>query len=812
MSVFGGNPLLLTSAAGGAYEVSRSLRFNSGDSAYLNRTPASAGNRKTWTWSGWVKRSALGTTQNIFGVSPSSGTDSTYLVLQFNSSNQLELEYWSSKFRQTTQVFRDVSAWYHIVCAFDSTQSTAANRVKLYVNGIQLTDFGITNDPGLNTDYGVNNTSSHNIGSALPYSSSRYLDSYLADILFLDGIATDPSSFTDTDATTGQLVPKAYGGSYGTNGFRLAFDSYATTAALGTDTSGNGNTWTTNNFSVTAGSGNDSLVDTPTSFGTDTGVGNEVRGNYATWNPLDTISGNTFSNGNLDIQTVTAAYGTCRGTIGVSTGKWYWEINVLDETGGGQIGILDSVSPLPSEPYLAAKGYIYFDFGSKGNNSSQAGYGASYTTGDLIGVALDLDTGTLTFYKNGSSQGTAYSGLPSGTVFFPVIADYQSANSSKFALNAGQRPFAYTAPSGFKALCDTNLPTPVVAKPNTVMDVVLWTGSNTATARTISGLQFSPDLVWAKSRSLAYSHNLYDTVRGTGKGLYSDSTGAENTNNPYGYVSAFTSDGFTGTPGSTDNGFFNETSATYVAWCFDGGTSTVTNTAGSITSQVRANPSSGFSIITWSASGSSTQTVGHGLGVAPALIITKSRTDGTTYNDWMVYHSSLAALNNLRLNSTNAAAAFPTFGVIGAPTSSVITLTAGSSGNFNVNSGNMVAYAFSPVSGYSSFGSYVGSSDNPFVYLGFRPRWIMIKCASTDNGYTFWDINDATRSPYNTLSNTLCANLADAEDSANIGNPYIDFLSNGFKIRTGGSAKNISGQTYIYCAFAESPFQYARAR
>jgi hypothetical protein len=160
-----------------------------------------------------VKRSALGTTQNIFGVSPSSGTDSTYLVLQFNSSNQLELEYWSSKFRQTTQVFRDVSAWYHIVCAFDSTQSTAANRVKLYVNGVQLTDFGITNDPGLNTDYGVNNTSSHNIGSALPYSSSRYLDSYLADIFLLDGIAADPSSFTTTDLTTGQLIPKAYTGS-----------------------------------------------------------------------------------------------------------------------------------------------------------------------------------------------------------------------------------------------------------------------------------------------------------------------------------------------------------------------------------------------------------------------------------------------------------------------------------------------------------------------------------------------------------------------------------------------------------------------
>jgi hypothetical protein len=267
--------------------------------------------------------------------------------------------------------------------------------------------------------------------------------------------------------------PKAYTGSYGTNGFHLPFSDNSTAAALGTDTSSNGNTWTVNNISVTAGAGNDSLVDSPTNGSqTDTGVGGEVVGNYATFNPLDN---------------------------------------------------------------------------------------------DVIGIALDLDAGTLVFYKNGVSQGTAYSSL-SGT-FKPAFGAYQTC---KGIANFGQRQWAYAAPAGFKALCTTNLPEPTIADGSTAMDVALYTGNGST--QTISGLNFSPDLVWIKSRSNAYSHQLYDVIRGINQALVSNATASEAT---YANgLSAFNSDGFTADGDAGTNG----NTATYAAWTWDAGSSTVTNT------------------------------------------------------------------------------------------------------------------------------------------------------------------------------------------------------------------------------------------
>jgi hypothetical protein len=335
------------------------------------------------------------------------------------------------------------------------------------------------------------------------------------------------------------------------------------------------------------------------------------------------------------------------------------------------------------------------------------------------------------------------------------------------------------------------------------MDVALWTGSSTASARTISGLQFSPDLVWAKSRSLSYSHNLYDTVRGTGKGLYSDSTGAESTNNIYGYISAFNSDGFTATPGSTDNGFFNETNATYAAWCWDAGSSTVTDNTGSIQSSRRTNASAGISIVTWTQTGSSgdTPTVGHGLGVAPSLILTKNRGGAV---DWRSYHASLGVNKVIWLNSTLGA------GDIGSPPGwSISSTTFGMKNGQVVDSGNsMVAYCFAPVAGYANAFSYSGngSSDGPMVWLGFRPRFIIQK--RTDSAGS-WLLIDTARDPVNVARNEMFANSSAAEyDNGSL----IDVLSNGFKIRASFANMNASGGSFIGFAFAESPFQYARAR
>jgi hypothetical protein len=295
---------------------------------------------------------------------------------------------------------------------------------------------------------------------------------YLAEVFFIDGQALTPSSFTEVSATTGQLIPLAYTGTYGTNGFQLKFadNSAATAATLGADTSGNGNNWTPNNLSVTAGAGNDSLVDTPTSYGTDTGVGGEVRGNYATLNPLNKASAVTLSNGNLDV--VGTSWNWAMTTIAVNSGKWYWEVT---HTNGGADNLFCGIAKTTFQNFTYDLNHAGSDsynlwgytsyFGNKEGQGSSTSYGATFqTAGDIVGCALDMDAGTITFYKNGVSQGQAFSGITAQVC--PVWGGTGSSiGAANF--NFGQRAFAYPL-SGFKALCDTNLGAPVVAKPNDV--------------------------------------------------------------------------------------------------------------------------------------------------------------------------------------------------------------------------------------------------------------------------------------------------------------------------------------------------------
>jgi hypothetical protein len=287
-------------------------------------------------------------------------------------------------------------------------------------------------------------------------------DGYLTEINFIDGQALTPSSFGQTNTLTGVWSPKKYTGTYGTNGFYLNFsdNSAATAAAIGKDYSVNGNNWTPNNISVTAGSTFDSMLDVPTQWGD----GGNGRGNYCTLNPLayDRIYPSfkaTLSNGNL--QAVTSAggsgdYSATIGTIGVSAGKWYWEMTGTAGTTLRVFGITDATLEVPSYPGGSARSWGYFSEGRLYNNSSFVSYGATWTTNDVIGVALDLDAGTLVFYKNGVSQGTAATGL-SGT-FTPNLSDVESAVSSTIVCNFGQRPFQYSVPSGYKALHTGNLP------------------------------------------------------------------------------------------------------------------------------------------------------------------------------------------------------------------------------------------------------------------------------------------------------------------------------------------------------------------
>ena len=892
-------------ASGGGYTISRSLRFNSADSAYLNRTPTSAGNRKTWTWAGWVKRSNLGTVQPFFSAAANGTVDNDYFDARFDSSDTLQLYGYSTLYRQTSNVFRDASAWYHFVITVDTTSGSANNRLRIYVNGVE-TSYAIQNNPNQNTDLGVNRASTHELGHEAGF--SRYFNGYLADIHFIDGQALDPTSFGEFD-DNGIWQPIAYSGSYGTNGFHLDFADNSTAAALGTDTSGNGNDWTVNNISVLQGTGNyvpamsssgaltygttflngfdgnitnsvfgpaggtmtfspspgiaytssvevitagdsysqaslngatavstpnntwttlatgsgtistivfsdtnssepgfaairvdgviltdyraasanDSLVDVPTN-GTeeDTGVGGEVRGNYATLNPLNihSAANDTISNGNLNCSMVGGSAGLAPSTIGFSSGKFYYEVVWSDNAANGVIGIRRS----DSRNY--DNSYIYVGTGNKyTNGGSGTSYGSSFVNGDVIGCAVDMDAGTLTFYKNGASQGQAFTGI-SGTYTF--IQGIFGGTTGAYSVNFGQRPFAYTAPSGFKALNTANLPAPVVTKPSEYMDVALYTGNGST--QTISGLEFSPDLVWIKARSAATRHDVFDTVRGVQKYLETNSTAAEITDTNA--LDAFLSDGFSlGNDGPT-----NGNGVTFAAWTWDAGSSTVTNTQGSITSSVRANPSAGFSVITATtpASPTTNYSVGHGLGVAPAMWIWKHR---DTASSWQVWHTSLGA-NRLQLNSTAAASG----GDITAPTSSIIWLKDGPTAAWN---STIVLYAFAPVDGYSSFGSYTGngSADGNFVYTGFRPRWLMIK--DTTGSTNYWWIYDTARDTYNASGRYLFANVSDAEQDYRSIYP-IDILSNGFKVRN--TLVSTNNSVFVYCAFAESPFQYARAR
>ena len=802
--------LLLGQEGGGGYEISRSLRFNSIDSAYLSRTPASAGNRKTWTWAGWVKRSQIGVAQEIFGagvpglVDDGLALEANGTLTTYTYSGSLTSKY------TTTQVLRDFSAWYHIVWTWDSTNATAADRSRLYINGSRVTAFSISTAPSSSVDSGINDAVGHNIGREYN-DGSGYFSGYLADIHFIDGQALTPSSFTEVSATTGQLIPKAYTGSFGTNGFRLPFSDNSTAAALGTDTSGNGNNWTVNNLSVTAGAGNDSLVDVPTSSGTDNGNGGEIRGNYCTWNPLDN-GGGTLSNGNLDFSNLNANHKAVRSTIQLpASGKFYAELTVGNTNSGSAgvgFGFATSDASLTNDPANTGKWTIYLDgIRSQATNvTSSLGY---FAANDVLQIAYDGATGKAWVGKNnvwynstGGTTGDPANGSNPTFTLTSSVFPYCSLYNNTCVFNAGARPFAYTAPSGFKALCTANLPAPVVTKPSTVMDVALYTGNGGNQSITLPG-GFNPDLVWVKSRSNSQDHYLFDAIRGGAGILRSNTTGAETTGTTY---LSFDTSGFSSLNGLSTNNY------TYAAWCWDAGSSTVTNTQGSISSQVRANASAGFSIVTYTGTGSNA-TVGHGLGVAPAFMILKVRNNGSY--QWPIYHSALSNPQTayVYLNRTDAVGTYTGFWNSTNPSSTVFSL--GTDAQVNGSGNTYVAYCFAPVAGYSSFGSYTGngSTDGPFVYTGHRSRWIMIRKSSNAGSWIIWD---SARDTYNYFQYKLAANLSSAEnDAATIGYTYqetLDSCSNGFKLRSTNQFTNTNGETYIYYAVAESPFQYARAR
>ena len=951
MSVPGSaSPLFLATAAAaapaGPHQIDRSLRFNSADSPSLNRTPSSAGNRKTWTFSTWIKRTKLGDHETIFSADHGSGN---WFIIQINNDDTLQVNWTAGTggaYLLSDQVFRDPASWFHLVVAFDTTQSTAANRVKIYINGSQITSFSNEQYPNQNTDYQVNNTVIHKIGTG-----AWDADCYLAEMHLVDGTALAATDFAEEDSN-GVWQPKAFSGTYGTNGFYLKFADNSSNAALGTDSSGNSNTWTVNNLSIggqafsegitttldsnasyvasnafdgsqststrtsgtevvlnvdfspgvavtssveiqgeqgfitpncsitvsgtTTNSGgdpntavagqsgtttktfssvsgtltnikvgkissgrtylsrvlvdgvalidgspadNDSLLDTPSNY--DASSGNN-GGNYCTWNPLSTNSTPTFSEGNLTVTNSgsgASGWRNIASTMAVSSGKWYMEFDTVGSQNGGlMIGIQkvpedhDQFNPASfSNNFvgMTANSYALNCFsGAKRTNSSDSGYGSGMSANDKIMMAVDLDNGKIWWGKNNSwfasgdpDSGTnaAFTGL-SGTFVFAVGI----SASEKIHSNFGQRPYSYSNNiSGFKSVCTQNFDESAYASipdGSTAFDISLWTG-NDATSRAITGLNFSPDFLWIKSRSAGGWHALADSVRGAGKILASNANNSEyNNSDSQNAIQSFDSNGFT--IGHQSGWVVNNNNTTIVGWAWDAGTSAASsNTDGSITSNVMVNQSAGFSIVTYTGTGS-TATIGHGLNAAPGLIIVKSR---TAADGWPVYHQSLSNLasNYLVLHSTNAVGSITNYW--NGTNSSVIGVLGGYA--HSSSSQNYVAYCWAPVEGFSAFGSYTGngSSDGPFVYTGFRPKLVIRKRTDSSVG---WYIVDTERDIHNEADSFLDAADGDAESTST----NLDILSNGFKLRNPDAGTNASGGTYVYMAWAENPFRTARAR
>lgn len=467
MSVINSQPLIGASGnQGGAYNIERSLRFRSSATANLSRTPSTAGNRQIFTWSGWVKRGTLGTSQTLFSVGPFTNNNQlSIFVLKSNDTLDFESGVYgvSTEFATiTTQVFRDPSAWYHIVLAVDTTQATSTDRVKMYVNGSRITSFtagayGLY--PSQNYSTAVNTTVIHKFANN---PTGEQFDGYLAEVNFVDGQALTQSSFGETDTITGVWKPKAYTGTYGTNGFYLKFNTLTSTSTLGNDSSGNSNTWTVNNVSLTAGTTYDSMTDVPT-------LTSATAANYATLNPLSTNTGasNVFNQGNLQLSSNSGSVNSfAPSTISMTSGKYYFEATA--GTINGSTGMTAGVYKLPilhGTNFFAQTNFRYFSVDGKVYNETTSVQNYStYTNGDVIGVALDLTNGKVFFSKNGTWQGSsdpaagtnpAASGLTGEWVFGLNVGT--TVNDNAFA-NFGQRPFAFSPPSGFVALNTYNLP------------------------------------------------------------------------------------------------------------------------------------------------------------------------------------------------------------------------------------------------------------------------------------------------------------------------------------------------------------------
>ncbi len=732
----------IPSAAGDGYSIDNSCRFDDGSTPTMTRTPSSTGSRTTFTLSVWVKLCSGTQASSYYGQFFAARTTNSgyYGLMQMLDVSGLRFHFGDNTGAscRTLNKYRDCSAWYHVVYKIDSTENTNTDRVKIYVNG-ELATLDSPTYPTLNENFNFNNSVVHHVGKvSTSGGSTDYFDGYMAEMHFVDGTALDADSFGEFDETYGHWKAKEVDVTYGTNGFYLDF---ADSSALGNDVSGNNNDYATTNLTAS-----DQMTDTPTN-------------SFCTMNPLDNYyAGSTFSEGNLGLFITTSAQPTNTATFGMTSGKWYWEVRQgLSGAGGGGVsyygylGIAGSLGDASSSQ-LGEHIDQYSLYANSAqqirNNNSWNSYGTtiSYTNGDVISMALDLDNNKMYWAKNGTwlnsgdpaGDSNGYSIMAASATelgaYFPGAGDGHSS-SENYIFNFGQDGtfagnetagnnaddneygnFLYDVPAGFLALCTKNLPDPTVT-PSEHFNTILY--DDGAGAKT--GVGFQPDLVWVKSRGSTYSHKLTDAVRGVTKAILKPNSAVEATDSTG--LTAFGTDGFTV---GADTTYSDTTGDGMVAWNWKANGSGSSNGTGSVTSTVSANTSAGFSIVSWVGTGA-TATIGHGLSQTPNFITVKNR-EGTHNQIAGTIQSNIVDFTDgifpdwIDAMNDNADYFSDT-----PPTSSVFTV--GSSVNLNQSTDNMIAYCWHSVEGYSKIGSYEGNSnaDGTFVYTGFKPALVMIK-------------------------------------------------------------------------------------
>ena len=803
MAKFTGHTITDDSALGGMI-IEKSVRLNQADNAYFSRTTTVAGDRRTFTLSGWFKFYK----NNVSDVGQDfifmCGTDpNNQLQLSREGIAQINFEPKTSSSTDarfyTSSKFRD-NSWYHFVLKIDSTQGTASDRMAFYINGVQDNEDSAvvgTTYPSQNLEFKWGeNSSSHVIGRRTHSGYEGNSNFQVADVHYVSGYAYEPTAFGYFDSQTGIWRPKKYTGSYGSAGWHLEFKD---SSAIGKDTSGNGNDFTANNVSA-----HDVLIDTPTN-------------QFATWNANDgegKDNSGSWSEGNLKVQIAYQGDAEESGaTLAFSSGKWYWEEYMQSSTdNAGNVGV--GVKSVEGRDFNFWR--VRGNGGESDHNGTQTNIGTTWTTGDIVGIAVDMDAGTWTVSKNGTFIGANIHTNLSGTVT-PVMHNSNGGERHTFITNFGQDSsfagtktaqgykdtnglgdFYYEVPSGYQALCTANLVpnTSSIIRPQKHFDVLLYTP--TSSNLTVDGLEFTPDLIWAKSRTQAYSPYFFDVVRGTGQKALNSATNAQEGADTTALTS-FDRGGFT-VPVSGINDSGSGTNGV-VAWCWKAGGAAVSNSDGSITTSISANQEAGFSIVTWTGTGSNS-TVGHGLGKAPKWIICKLR--DTTTQDWFFNVGEITGDRGkyMKFNESGGIVSdihtFPPT----AATSTVFTVGGEDGGNSsNGNGSKYVAYCWAEIPGYSKIGQYKGngSADGTFVHLGFRPAWIIVKKSTDDN----WPIYDYKRDPHNVGDHRLFGDVNTVEGA--VGQEHIDFLSNGIKWRRDKNPFNDNGSTYFYMAFARQP-------